>query len=82
MFKKRVGMGEARAKGQKDFETPMSLALGFWLCCVPITFLILALFLGWKVAGVGALVLFGLLVVICFWICTTKAYEERGEHNA
>ena len=82
MFRKLVAVNEASAGGKRDVGTPMSMTLMVWLCCLPLVFLIVAPFFGWKAAGTGALALLGLLLVICFGICTTKVFKKGGEHHA
>ena len=82
MFRKVVAVNEASAGEKRDVGSPMSMALVTWLCCLPLVFLIVAPFFGWKAAGTGALALLGLLLVICFGICTTRVYKEGGEHHA
>ena len=75
-------MNELVTGRKRDVSLPMSLSLGIWLCCLPLVFLIVAPFFGWKAAGAVALVVFGILVVVCFGICTTKVYKEGGERHA
>ena len=75
-------MNELVTGRKRDVSSLMSLSLGLWLCCLPLVFLIVAPFFGWKVAGTGALALLGLLLVICFGICTTKVFKKGGEHHA
>lgn len=82
LFRRRAAVNGLATRGKKDIETPMSMALGIWLCWLPIIFLIVLPFLGWKAAGVGAIALLGLLLVICFSICTIKIYKEGGERHA
>ena len=82
MFRKVVAVNEASAGGERDVGTPMSMALGIWLCCLPLVFLIVAPFFGCKAAGAGALSILGLLLVICFGICTTKVFKKGGEQHA
>ena len=82
MFRKVVAVNEASAGGERDVGTPMSMALGIWLCCLALVFLIVAPFFCWKAAGVGALAILGLLLVICFGICTTKVFKKGGEQHA
>ena len=75
-------MNELVTGRKRDVSSLMSLSLGLWLCCLPLVFLIVAPFFGWKAAGAVALVVFGILVVVCFGICTTKVYKEGGERHA
>ena len=82
MFRKLVAVNETSAGEKRDVGSPMSMALVIWLCCLPLVFLIVAPFFGWKVAGAGALSILGLLLVICFGICTTKVFKKGGEHHA
>ena len=82
MFRKVVAVNEASAGGERDVGTPMSMALGIWLCCLPLVFLIVAQFFGWKVAGAGALSILGLLPVVCFGIWTTTVFKQGGEQHA
>jgi len=82
MFRKLVAVNEASAGGKRDVGTPMSMTLMVWLCCLPLVLLIVAPFFGWKAAGAVALVVFGILVVVCFEICTTKVYKKGGERHA
>ena len=81
MFKKRIGVNESATKGKRDVSSPMSLAVCVWFCCLPLVFIVVAPFFGWKVAGTVALVMFGILVLLCFRICSTKAYKEGGENH-
>lgn len=82
MFKKRLASGGLATSEKKDVQTPLSLTVGVWLCCLPIILLLVIPFFGWKVGAIGALVLFGILLVVCFGICTTKAYKKGGENHA
>jgi len=82
MFKNRVGVYEVVTGRKGDHASAMSLTLGVWLCCLPLVFLLVAPFFGWKVAGVAGLGLLVVLLVICFGICTTKICKEGGEDHA
>ncbi|GIK37491.1 MAG: hypothetical protein BroJett011_13240 [Chloroflexota bacterium] len=51
----------------------MALTLMLWLCCLPLIALLVIPFFGLKVAAVTALVLFFVMMVICWGICGWKA---------
>lgn len=78
MFKERLGVNELATDRSRQLGPTMSLTMIVWLCCLPLVFLIVAPFFGWKVAGVAALGLFLVLLVACFGICTTKVYYKEG----
>ena len=56
----------------------MLLALVVWLCSLPLTLLIVAPFLGLKVASLVALVLFFAVLAICWGVCSWKAFQDRS----
>lgn len=81
MFKNQSDVNGAPTRQNGDHGSAMSLTVGVWLCCLPLVFLVVAPFFGWKAAGVVSLGLFVVLFVICFGICTTKFYREGGERH-
>lgn len=50
----------------------MALALGVWLCALPFVFLLLAPWLGIKVAGGTALALLAVIAGICWVLCSAR----------
>lgn len=76
MFKNQSDVNGPRTPQKGDHGSAMSLTVGVWLCCLPLVFLVVARFFGWKAAGVVSVGLLVVFSVICFGICTTKFYRE------
>lgn len=53
----------------------VALALMVWLCTLPLVGLIVIPLFGLKVAGVVALALLVVVVIICWGICSWKIYK-------
>ncbi len=54
----------------------MALALGLWLCSLPLVALVVVPFFGLKVGGMVAVVLFFVSMAICWGICGWKVYRS------
>ena len=52
----------------------MALTLILWLCSLPLVALLVIPFFGLKVAAVVALILFLVMMVICWGICGWKVF--------
>ena len=50
----------------------MNLALGLWLCLVPIVVFLMALFFNAGIALLAAIVLFLIMLLICNIVCRTS----------
>ncbi len=59
----------------------MVLALVLWLCTLPLAWLIVVPLFGLKAAGVFALVLFFLMLAICWGICSWKVFQDRAHRS-
>jgi uncharacterized membrane protein (DUF4010 family) len=55
----------------------MALTLMLWLCCLPLIALFVIPFFGLKVAAVVAVVLFLVMMAICWGICGWKVVTGR-----
>ena len=55
----------------------MILALGIWLCSLPLVLLIVVPFLGLTAAGIAALVLLFAVMVLCWGVCSWKVFQDR-----
>ena len=55
----------------------MALALMLWLCSLPLVALLVIPFFGLKVAAVVALILFLVMMAICWSICGWKVLTDR-----
>ena len=55
----------------------MALMLMLWLCCLPLVGLLVIPFFGLKVAAAVALVLFFVMMAICWGICGWKVVTGR-----
>lgn len=55
----------------------MALATVVWLCSLPLVGLIVIPFFGLKTAGVAALLLWAILMAICWGACGWKIVKER-----
>ena len=55
----------------------MLLALVVWLCSLPLAVLIVAPLFGLKVAGLVVLLLFFVVLAICWGVCTWKVFQHR-----
>ena len=59
------------------FDTgDMALALVLWLCSLPLVALLVVPFLGLKVGAIVAVVLFFIVMAICWGICGWKIYKN------
>lgn len=56
----------------------MALAIGIWLCTLPLVGLLVIPFFGLKVGLIVAVALFIIAMVICWSICTWKIFETGG----
>lgn len=61
---------------QQDARSAMILTLVVWLCALPVIFLVVTPFLGWRVAGLVALGLLVLLLPICWGICWFRVAQR------
>jgi uncharacterized membrane protein (DUF4010 family) len=53
-----------------------------WLCTLPLVALLIVPFFGLKVAGSVALVLFLLMLVVCWYLCRWHVPDsQQGVHN-
>jgi uncharacterized membrane protein (DUF4010 family) len=60
----------------------MVLAFMVWLCTLPLVALLIVPFFGLKVAGSVALVLFLLMLVVCWYLCRWHVPDsQQGVHN-
>ncbi|MBI1877231.1 MAG: hypothetical protein HYR94_03180 [Chloroflexi bacterium] len=55
----------------------MALSLMLWLCCLPLVALFVIPFFGLKVTAVVALILFLVMMAICWGICGWKVFTGR-----
>ncbi len=55
----------------------MALALMLWLCSLPLVALLVIPFFGLKVAAIVALILFLVMMAICWGICGWKVFTGR-----
>ncbi len=55
----------------------MLLALAVWLCSLPLVALVVIPLFGLKVAGITALVLFFILMAICWGVCEWQVVVTR-----
>jgi len=55
----------------------MLLALVVWLCSLPLAVFIVAPLFGLKVAGLVVLLLFFVVLAICWGVCTWKVFQHR-----
>ena len=55
----------------------MVLALAVWLCSLPLVLLIIAPLLGLKAASLAALLLFLVVLVVCWGMCSWKVLTDR-----
>ncbi|MFO7540608.1 MAG: hypothetical protein R6X32_21435 [Chloroflexota bacterium] len=55
----------------------MVLAVALWLCALPVIAILVIPFFGLKVGGVLALVLFLVLLVMCWSLCGRQAWQVR-----
>ncbi len=53
----------------------MALAIILWLCSLPLVALLVVPFLGLRVAGAVAIILFFVAMVICWGACGWKAFK-------
>jgi hypothetical protein len=56
----------------------MALTLMLWLCCLPLIGLLIIPFFGLKMAAVVALILFLVMMAICWGICGWKVVTGRN----
>jgi hypothetical protein len=56
----------------------MLLALVIWLCSLPLVVLIVAPLFGLSAAGIVGLVLFFVVLVICWGVCSWKISQDRA----
>ena len=57
------------------------LAVLVWLCSLPLLLLVAVPFLGWRVAGLLALVWLGLAVGVCFAVCVRRIHLPNVRPN-
>ena len=57
------------------------LAFLVWLCSLPLVLLVGSLFLGWRVAGLLALVWLGVAVGVCFAVCVRRIHLPSVRPN-
>ncbi len=55
----------------------MILALVVWLCSLPLVLLIVAPLLGLTAAGIVALALLFVAMVLCWGVCSWKVFQDR-----
>ena len=56
----------------------MLLALLIWLCSLPLTVFIVAPLFGLTVAGIVVLLLFFVVLAICWGVCSWKISQDRA----
>ena len=54
----------------------MALAIGLWLCTLPLVGLFIVPFLGLKVAAVVAVALFIFAMAVCWGVCGWKIFRN------
>lgn len=59
----------------------MVLAFLVWLCTLPLVALLIVPFFGLKAAGSVALVLFLLMLVMCWYLCRWRVPDSRQGGN-
>jgi len=59
----------------------MMLSLALWPCALPLVAFVVIPFFGLKMAGIVALVLFLVVMLMCWGVCGWKVSQRDTEHG-